>query len=237
MTVTYPLFFSRTSPDLDPTWPGEKNPSEPRPPGGRPSRSNGEQLDERLEDHQPGGGDGSGRPGGGGRGGNGGGGNGGGGDEEDEDSWNEDDNPDPNQPTRRWVTVASFSLSTEAHLARLKLEHENIDCVIVDEHMISTNWLLSPALGGIKLQVPPDQARMARELLGDNAIPPSPWDERELAEFARCPHCGVGEFVQVPPSRWVLGISVLLLGLPLLFLPPRWACNHCRKPMTFQEPD
>jgi hypothetical protein len=69
----------------------------------------------------------------------------------------------------RWITIATFSMAAEAHLARLKLENEGVACVIVDEHLISTNWLLSPAIGGIKLQVPEELAGQAREVLGTEA--------------------------------------------------------------------
>lgn len=123
-----------------------------------------------------------------------------------------------------WITVATFSLSTQAHLARLKLESEDIDCVIVDEHLITTNWLLSPAVGGIKLQVPRDQATVARQVLGGEAVV---WDEAEAIEMSRCPKCGQGEFRPAPTPRWVLAVSVALLGIPLLFLPKRWVCDRC----------
>lgn len=136
-----------------------------------------------------------------------------------------------NQP--RWITIATFSLPTEAHLARLRLESEDIDCVIVDEHLVSTNWLLSPAIGGIKIQVPEDQVAHARTVLKTDSIP---WDESDALELARCPKCGVGEFAPAEPPRWVLAVSILLLGIPLLFLPKVWRCTHCLAPMESTGP-
>lgn len=124
----------------------------------------------------------------------------------------------------RWITVASFSIPTQAHLARLRLENADIDCLLVDEHTVSTNWLLSPAIGGIKLQVPEDQVKLARELLGADAIH---WDETEAIEAARCKACGKGEYVLTPISPWIVLVSIVLLGIPLLFLPRRWTCDHC----------
>lgn len=124
----------------------------------------------------------------------------------------------------RWITVASFSLPTQAHLARLRLEGEEIDCVLVDEHLVSTNWLLSPAVGGIKLQVPEDQAARAREILGADAIE---WDPATEAEIGKCVTCGQGEYQLAPLPRWTYAVSILLLGIPLLFLPRRWKCDHC----------
>jgi hypothetical protein len=65
----------------------------------------------------------------------------------------------------RWITIATFWQSTQAHIARLKLESEEIDCIIVDENLIAMDWLLANAAGGIKLQVPEEQAARAFQLL------------------------------------------------------------------------
>lgn len=129
----------------------------------------------------------------------------------------------------RWVTVASFSIPTQAHLARLRLENADVDCFLLDENLVSTNWLLSAAIGGIKLQVPEDQAERAREVLGADAIP---WDESEAVELAKCRVCGKGEYGPAELSWWVIGVSVLLLGIPLLFLPRRWKCEVCGAEMA-----
>src|SRR3954469_15766262 len=53
----------------------------------------------------------------------------------------------------KWVTVATFWQATQAHIARLRLESRDIDCVIVDENLIATDWLYANAAGGIKVQV------------------------------------------------------------------------------------
>lgn len=170
-----------------------------------------------------GGGDGDGRDKdeGGDRGGGGGGDGGRGGDDEGD--------PTP----VRWVTIATFSLPTEAHLARLRLEAADITCLLLDEHMVSVNWLLSPAVGGIKLQVPEDQAEAARHALGGDVIE---WDEAEAEAMAVCPYCREGEFAMAPVPKWVLAVSILLLGIPLLFLPRVWRCTACRRPMPHVEP-
>jgi len=54
----------------------------------------------------------------------------------------------------KWVTVAQFSLGTEAHIFRARLEAENIPAYVADEHQINANWLWSNALGGVKVRVP-----------------------------------------------------------------------------------
>ncbi|ALP54337.1 hypothetical protein Tel_14940 [Candidatus Tenderia electrophaga] len=63
-----------------------------------------------------------------------------------------------------FVTVASFDTSPEAHIAMGRLLAEGLDAHLADEHLVQTDWLYSIAVGGIKLQVPP-QAEQARRIL------------------------------------------------------------------------
>src|SRR4051812_27907892 len=48
---------------------------------------------------------------------------------------NDDDGDRDDGEPVRWVTVATFWHSTRAHIAKLKLESEEIDCVLFDEHL------------------------------------------------------------------------------------------------------
>jgi hypothetical protein len=63
------------------------------------------------------------------------------------------------------VTVATFSFPYQAHAAKLKLEAEGISVYLADELTIQMDWLLSNAIGGVKVQVPSTQARRARRIL------------------------------------------------------------------------
>ncbi len=53
----------------------------------------------------------------------------------------------------RLVTVATFQDSVAAALAKNFLEHEGISCVLIDDTTVATDWMLSAAIGGVKLQV------------------------------------------------------------------------------------
>ena len=59
------------------------------------------------------------------------------------------------------VTVGSYTDPIQAHIAGGRLESEGIPVVIADEHLIWGNWMLSNALGGVKLQVPFSRAEQA----------------------------------------------------------------------------
>ena len=48
--------------------------------------------------------------------------------------------------SKNWVTVASFSQPFEAHLAKTRLEAEEIPCVVSDEYLVRVDWLLSNAV-------------------------------------------------------------------------------------------
>ena len=52
------------------------------------------------------------------------------------------------------VTVASCSLPAEAYAIRVGLEAAGIPVVFADEFTVTMDWLLSNAIGGIKVQVP-----------------------------------------------------------------------------------
>lgn len=64
-----------------------------------------------------------------------------------------------------FITVATFDTSPEAHIAMGRLQAEGIECHLADEHLVQTDWLYSIAVGGIKLQVTPDQVQESLQIL------------------------------------------------------------------------
>ena len=145
-----------------------------------------------------------------------------------EDFGSDDDGGDDGVPVR-WITIATFWQSTQAHIARLKLESEEIDCIIVDENLIAMDWLLANAAGGIKLQVPEEQAARAFQLLQtetqSNQNPIS--DEPIYDGLERCPTCGSEDIHRAHFSRKLALIAILLLGAPLPFLRRTMRCISC----------
>jgi hypothetical protein len=80
-----------------------------------------------------------------------------------------------------FVQLRSFDNYIEANIVLNMLQHENINCHLKDEHIITIDPLLSPALGGIKLMVHHLHVERAWEQL-DKA------EERFLKSIA-CPVC------------------------------------------------
>ncbi len=142
------------------------------------------------------------------------------------------------------VTLAAFNMPHQAHLAKSLLEAAGIPAFIRDEHLISINPLYSPALGGVKVQVPDVHLKEAREIL--DSVPDFALQDEEALqatlpeepgpeppELMECPHCGSRGFVEdihYPVERVING---LLLGLPYLWLGRPLLCRACRH--TFRE--
>jgi Putative prokaryotic signal transducing protein len=72
---------------------------------------------------------------------------------------------DPEYELSKLVTIETFSSAWEAQLARASLEAEGIDAVIADEHFLRLYGALTSTLGGVRLQVRPEDADRASELL------------------------------------------------------------------------
>lgn len=72
---------------------------------------------------------------------------------------------DPEYDLEKLVTVETFSSSWEAQLARACLEAEGIHSIIADEHFHRLYSALTSTLGGVRLQVRPEDADTATELL------------------------------------------------------------------------
>jgi hypothetical protein len=72
---------------------------------------------------------------------------------------------EPEYEISKRVTVETFSSSWEAQLARAALEAEGIDAVIADEHFLGLYGALTSTLGGVRLQVLPEELDRAAELL------------------------------------------------------------------------
>ena len=63
------------------------------------------------------------------------------------------------------LVIATFALPTEAEMARELLEQNGIAAILRDAGFLGVQPWLSNAVGGVKLVVPAEDARRARELL------------------------------------------------------------------------
>lgn len=129
------------------------------------------------------------------------------------------------------ITIARYSWPHEAQIARAKLESEGVPVFVADEHTVSVNWLLSGAVGGIRVQVPEEHAARAVEILQRDdseaveALAEDPEEEWEEPE-PRCPACG-GALAMHTPGRRPAFLSWLFLGFPIGSVRRKLCCTNC----------
>jgi len=64
-------------------------------------------------------------------------------------------------------TVAKFWSLPEAEACRMRLESEGLTVYLTDAETVRADWLLTNAIGSIKVQVPLNQVERAKEVLKD----------------------------------------------------------------------
>ncbi|MDE0297753.1 MAG: DUF2007 domain-containing protein [Candidatus Poribacteria bacterium] len=80
------------------------------------------------------------------------------------------------------VTVSTFDMPTEAHLAKGLLEANGLTAFLADELTVGVAWHLSNAIGGIKLQVVETDVERAASIL-EAREDPSIDSEDKIANF------------------------------------------------------
>lgn len=114
------------------------------------------------------------------------------------------------------VTITTFDMPTEAHLAKNLLEANGLTAFLADEFIVGIAWHLSNALGGIKLQVPETEAERAIATLErrGGAVPAVKERIPGTAEIAEEPAETLVSIIDRTADR---ALRAALLGL--LFLP------------------
>jgi len=126
------------------------------------------------------------------------------------------------------VTLAHFRDIPEALLAKGKIESAGIPCVLADGNLVRMDWLLSNAIGGLRLQVHRQDADSARALL-EEPIPPAFSEEEVGEDYAqpRCPRCFSLDIAFETIDRfWTFGLW-LLLQFPVRVRKENWKCYTC----------
>lgn len=101
-----------------------------------------------------------------------------------------------------------------------------------DEFTVAANWLLSNAIGGVKLKVKESDARKAAEILQQE---PVDIDSIELDEDIeadedrlQCHKCNSSSDVCYEKySRCTFFVFWMLLGIPFPFSKRKWVCKGC----------
>ena len=134
----------------------------------------------------------------------------------------------PIQSSPSLVTLEHFRDIPQALLAKGKLESAGIECLLADGNLVRMDWLLSNAIGGLRLQVREKDLATARALL-DEPIPTELCGDEfgETFEQPRCPRCQSLDIGYEKIDRfWTYGLW-LLLQCPLPIRKDNWKCYTC----------
>lgn len=126
------------------------------------------------------------------------------------------------------VTIAKFRDLPEALLAKGKVESAGIECFLQDDNMVRMDWLYSNMIGGMRLQVRPEDVAAAQEVL--ESPPPETIaqdDSGEVFDQPRCPRCHSLQISEIGLNRALTFGSWLLLGFPLRVRHIHWECDAC----------
>jgi hypothetical protein len=141
----------------------------------------------------------------------------------------EEEEPQVEDDDGELVTVARYRDMPEAVVARTVLEEAGIECLLRDENTVRTDWLLSNAIGGMRLQVAAKDEAKARELLTQPTPEQFPTGSGEFVQPV-CPKCGSADVMANDPDRKVMAASMLIKGLPFPHRRPseaEWRCLQC----------
>jgi hypothetical protein len=123
------------------------------------------------------------------------------------------------------VTIRKFRDLPEALFAKGSLESAGIECALLDDNMVRLDWFISNLLGGVKLQVRPEDAADAEGILSQPI--PENFEVPGIGEFEqpRCPKCQSLEvnFQEVTPAAYVSAY----LNVPIPFHRRAWRCHSC----------
>jgi tetratricopeptide (TPR) repeat protein len=132
---------------------------------------------------------------------------------------------------RDLVTVETYSFPAQAHVARGRLEAEGIPAFVMDEGVVTAQWLYSNAVGGVKVRVREGDVERARRVLGGEYE-----EEANVGEVEpQCPSCGSTNVRYEQFAKRAVFGSQLLLGIPLPFVKRVWKCRECECEWRGQE--
>ena len=134
-------------------------------------------------------------------------------------------------PDENLVVAATFSHPETARLYSAKLESEGIDSFVGNEHIVTTNWLYSTAVGGVKLFVRESDLVAAKKLIVTNENN----DGHPVSSPETCPSCKSTdvyyERFALRPMYVIWLITSLLMGGENGTMVPifkrKWRCKNC----------
>lgn len=127
---------------------------------------------------------------------------------------------------KRMVTIRRFRDLPEALLAQGSLDSAGIASVLVNDNIVRLDWFWSNAMGGVQLQVEPEEVDAANKIL--NQPIPESFDAAGTGEYQQpqCPSCGSLD-VSFQELNKPVAFASAYVGLPLPIHRQAWRCHAC----------
>ena len=132
---------------------------------------------------------------------------------------------------RKLVTIRQFRDLPEALLAKGFVESAGIECFLADENIVRMDWFISNFVGGIKLQVRPDDVHAALEVLNQPIPEEFSFEGETKYQQPRCPKCYSLDIVFEDLNKDVAYTSAWL-GVPIPLQQKSWKCHTCGRRWT-----
>lgn len=123
------------------------------------------------------------------------------------------------------VTVRQYRDPADAILAKAALESAGIFAFLQNENTVRMEWIWSNLMGGIRLQVRPEDKTAAEEVLSQ-PIPSTIEVDGVDYEQPRCPSCqSLNITFETVNSK--VGFASIILAFPIPWPKNLWTCNAC----------
>ncbi|MGA2695339.1 MAG: hypothetical protein ABSE92_04725 [Terriglobales bacterium] len=123
-------------------------------------------------------------------------------------------------------TVRQFRDLPEALLAKGLLESAGVPCSLADANIVRMDWFISNFVGGVKLQVQPEDERIALDVLAQPIPDTFDFQGPENYEQPRCPKCYSLDIAYEDINK-PLAYTSAYLGMPLPVKQNSWKCATC----------
>lgn len=127
--------------------------------------------------------------------------------------------------TDPWVTLAQFSTAPEAHILRARLESHEIPAIVADEHLVTMDWLISNAIGGVRVRVPRTYLEQASCIVAE--LESGKYTLASEDEIKKCPRCRANNVKENRRSWKVSFLALFLFNFPLPFRSNAYKCLQC----------
>lgn len=124
------------------------------------------------------------------------------------------------------ITIRKFRDLPEALLAKGSLDSAGIESFLADDNMVRLDWFISNLLGGVKLQVKPEDGEAANEILSQPI--PEGFEVEGFGDYQqpRCPQCESLD-VSFEELNKPIAYGGLFVNVPLPIHRKGWTCHSC----------